>query len=120
MYLAKIDNPDDYEDLTKEIPSHDIKYLRPFDNIISKLIYRLYGENFVCSNPERNEWYYFNGIRWVKENKSFNLRKLMINDVFSKVENYRKQLIKEATSEELVKNYYNECKQSLKVDQQCF
>ena len=107
MYLAKIDNPDDYEDLTKEIPSHDIKYLRPFDNIISKLIYRLYGENFVCSNPERNEWYYFNGIRWVKENKSFNLRKLMINDVFSKVENYRKQLIKEATSEELVKNYYN-------------
>ncbi len=107
MYLARLDNPDDYSELSTEIPSHDIKYLRPFDNIISKLIYRLYGEEFVCSNPEKNEWYYFNGIRWVKENKSFNLRKLMINEVFSKVENYRKQLLKEAASEELVKNYHN-------------
>jgi P4 family phage/plasmid primase-like protien len=61
----------------------------------------------VCSNPEKNEWYYFNSIRWVKENKSFNLRKLTINDVFSKVENYRRQLIKEGASEELIKNYHN-------------
>jgi len=107
IHLARIDNPDDYAELSSEIPNHDIKYLRPFDNIISKLIYRLYGEKFVCSNPEKNEWYYFNGIRWVKENKSFNLRKLMINDVFSKVENYRRQLIKEGASEELIKNYHN-------------
>jgi P4 family phage/plasmid primase-like protien len=107
MYLARLDNPEDCDELGLEIPMHDIKYLRPFDNIISKLIYRLYGENFVCSNPERNEWYFFNGIRWVKENKSFNLRKLMINDVFTKVENYRKQLLKDGASEELVKNYHN-------------
>jgi P4 family phage/plasmid primase-like protien len=107
IHLAKCDNPDDYSELAKEIPIHDIKYLRPFDNIISKLIYRLYGEKFVCSNPEKNEWYYFNGIRWVKENKSFNLRKLMINDVFTKVENYRRQLIREGASEELIKNYHN-------------
>lgn len=107
MHLAKLDNANEYNELTDEIPSHDIKYLRPFDNIISKLIYRLYGEKFVCSNPEKNEWYYFTGIRWAKENKSFNLRKLMINDVFTKVENYRKQLIKEGASEELVKNYHN-------------
>lgn len=107
IYLARIDNPDDFGELSMEIPNHDIKYLRPFDNIISKLIYRLYGESFVCSNPEKNEWYYFNGIRWVKENKSFNLRKLMINEVFTKVENYRRQLLKEGASEELVKNYHN-------------
>lgn len=107
IHLAKVDNPDDYMELSGEIPSHDIKYLRPFDNIISKLIYRLYGEKFVCSNPEKNEWYYFNSIRWVKENKSFNLRKLMINDVFTKVENYRRQLIREGASEELIKNYHN-------------
>jgi P4 family phage/plasmid primase-like protien len=107
MHLAQLDNPDDYAELSDEIPSHDIKFLKPFDNIISKLIYRLYGEKFVCSSPEKNEWYFFNGIRWVKENKSFNLRKLMINDVFQKVEAYRKQLIKENVSEELVKNYHN-------------
>jgi len=107
MYLAKVDNPDDYHEISNEIPNHDIKYLRAFDNIISKLICRLYGDKFVCSNPERNEWYFFNGIRWVKENKSFNLRKLMINDVFTKVENYRRQLIKDGANEEIVKNYHN-------------
>jgi P4 family phage/plasmid primase-like protien len=107
IYLAKIDNPEDFSELTTEIPIHDIKFLKPFDNIISKLIYRLYGENFVCSNPEKKEWYFFNGVRWIKENKSFNLRKLIINDVFSRVEGHRKQLLKEGASEELVKNYHN-------------
>lgn len=107
IYLAKIDNTDDYNELASEIPNHDIKYLKPFDNIISKLIYRLYGQEFVCSNPEKNEWYYYNGIRWVKENKSFNLRKLMINDVFVKVDNYRKYLLKDGGGDELVKNYHN-------------
>ena len=107
IYLARIDNLNDYNELANEIPNHDIKYIRPFDNIISKVIYRLYGERFVCSNPEKNEWYYFNNIRWMKENKSHQLRKLMINDVFSRVEKYRKQLINEGASEELVKNYHS-------------
>ena len=107
IHLARIDNPDDFNELTIDIPNHDIKYIRPFDNVISKVIYRLYGERFVCSNPEKNEWYYFNNIRWIKENKSYNLRKLMINEVFTRVEMYRKQLIKEGASEELVKNYHS-------------
>ena len=107
IHLARIDNPDDFNEISHDIPNHDIKYIKPFDNIISKVIYRLYGEKFVCSNPEKNEWYYFNNIRWTKENKSYNLRKLMINDVFTRVECYRKHLIKEGASEELVKNYHS-------------
>lgn len=107
IYLSKLDNHDDYEELSNEIPNHDIKYLRPFDNVLSKLIHRLYGERFVCSNPEKNEWYYFNGIRWKKENKSYNLRKKIIDEVFTKVENYRRQLIKEGASDDLIKNYHN-------------
>lgn len=107
IHLAKLDNPEECEDLASEIPDHDIRFLRPFDNIISKLINRLYGNNFVCSDCEQNTWYFYNGIRWVKENKSYNLRKLMINDVFNKVENYRKQLVKEGASEDLIKNYHN-------------
>jgi P4 family phage/plasmid primase-like protien len=107
MYLAQIDNLEEFEEVSKEIPNHDIKFLRPFDNVISKLIYRLYGEKFVCSNPEKNEWYFFNAIRWEKENKSYNLRKLMINDVFNRIENYRRLLIKDGANEELIKNYHN-------------
>jgi len=106
-YLAKIDNPDDYTEITKDIPNHDIKYLRPFDNILSKLIHRLYGDRFVCSDCERNVWYYFNGTRWKLENKSYNLRVLIINEVFNKIENYRRQLVKEGSSDELIRNYYN-------------
>lgn len=107
IHLAKIDNPDDYEELSKEVPNHDIKYLRPFDNVLSKLIYRIYGEKFVCSNPLKDEWYYFNSIRWKKENKSFNLRHKITNEVFTKIENYRRILIKEGASEEIIKNYHN-------------
>lgn len=106
MYLAKIDNPEDYQEIVKEIPNHDIKYLRPFDNILSKLIHRLYGDNFVCSDCEHSVWYFFNGIRWKKENKSYNLRVLIINEVFAKIENYRRQLVRETASEEIIKNYH--------------
>jgi P4 family phage/plasmid primase-like protien len=106
MYLAKIDNPEDYSDLVREVPNHDIKYLRPFDNVLSKLIHRLYGEIFVCSDCENSKWYFFNGIRWRKENKSYNLRVLIINEVFTKIENYRRQLVKEGASEEIIKNYH--------------
>jgi P4 family phage/plasmid primase-like protien len=106
-YLSKIDNPEDYTELTKEIPNHDIKYLRPFDNILSKLIHRLYSEIFVCSDCEKGIWYFFNSTRWRKENKSFNLRKRVIDEVFSKIESYRRQLVKEGASEEIIKNYYS-------------
>lgn len=106
IYLANLDNPNDCIQLQGDIPKHDIKYLRPFDNVISKLIYRMYGEKFVCSNPEKNEWYHFNGIRWNKENKNFNLRVLIINEVFQKVEEYRKQLIKDNADEEIIKTYH--------------
>ena len=106
IHLAKKDNPNDCIQLQNDIPIHDIKYLRPFDNVISKLIYRMYGEEFVCSNPEKNEWYHFNGIRWNKENKNFNLRVLIINQVFQKVEAYRKQLIKDNADEEIIKTYH--------------
>jgi P4 family phage/plasmid primase-like protien len=107
MFLANVDNPSDEIQLSKDIPNHDIKYLRPIDNILSKLTRRLYGSTFVCSNPEKNEWYYFNGIRWKMENKNYNLRKKIIDEVFTKVEKYRRELIKERADDEIIKNYHN-------------
>ena len=107
IYLARIDNPNECNDLSKDIPNHDIKYLRPFDNVLSKLIFRLYCDKFICSSPEKKEWYYFNGQRWKKENKSFNLRHRIINEVFTKIENYRRQLIREGASDDIIKNYHN-------------
>lgn len=106
IFLAKVDNPDDSEELSKDIPNHDLCYLRAFDNVLSKFIHRIYGEHFVCSSPQKDEWYYFNSIRWKKENKSFNLRKKITNEVFNKIEIYRKQLIKEGASDDIIKNYH--------------
>ena len=107
IHLAKIDNPEECDELSKDIPNHDLKFLRPFDNILSKLIYRLYGEKFICSDCDKNIWYYFNGIRWKLENKSYNLRHKTINEVFNMIENYRRQLVKEGASEEIIKNYHH-------------
>lgn len=106
-YLARCDNPDDCIELDKDIPDHDLQYLRNYDNILSKYIARLYGEKFVCSDPKSDNWYYYNNIRWKKENKSFNLRKTIINEVFNKIESYRKQLIKEGASDDNIKMYNN-------------
>ena len=105
MHLASIDSPNEFSALKVDIPNHDIKYMRPYDNVISKLIYRMYGSEFICSDPQENEWYFFNGTRWNKENKNYNLRKRTINDVFTKVEAYRRQLIKENAVDDIIKTY---------------
>lgn len=107
IFLARCDNPDDCQELDHDIIEHDVKFLRPFDNILSKYIHRLYGEKFVCSDPKSDTWYYFSSIKWRKENKSLNLRKKIINEVFNKIEIYRKQLIKDGASEDLIKNYHS-------------
>lgn len=104
-FLARCDNPDDCEELDHDIIEHDVHYLKNYDNILSKYIARLYGEKFVCSDPKSDTWYFFNSIRWRKENKSLNLRKKIINEVFTKIEGYRKQLIKDGAADEMIKNY---------------
>jgi P4 family phage/plasmid primase-like protien len=104
-FLARCDNPDDCEELDRDVPDHDLHYLKNFDNILSKYIARLYGEKFVCSDPKSDTWYYYNNIRWKKENKSLNLRKKIINEVFNKIESYRKQLIKDGASDDNIKVY---------------
>ena len=104
-FLARCDNPDDCEELDHDIIEHDVHYLKNYDNILSKYIARLYGEKFVCSDPKSDTWYFFNNTRWKKENKSLNLRKKIINEVFNKIEVYRKQLIKDGAADDLIKNY---------------
>ena len=105
IFLARCDNPDDCEELDKEVPEHDLHYITIHDNILSKYIHRLYGEKFVCSDPKSDSWYFYNGIRWKRENKSLNLRKKIINEVFTKIKSYCTQLIKEGAIDDLIKNY---------------
>lgn len=107
IHLARIDNPDGLEEVCGDIVTHDMQYLKPFDNVLSKLVKRLYGEYFVCSNPEKNEWYRFTSSRWIRENKCLMLRKLISDEVFNKVDKYRQQLIKQQAPEESIKLYYN-------------
>lgn len=105
MTLVKHDSPEAFEDLIKHIPEHDIQFLVPLDNIMSKFIYRIYGDRFVCSNPEQNEWYSFNGIRWQKENKNNRLRLILINEIFDKITKHRKILIDQDPNDQMISNF---------------
>ena len=105
MYIARIDNITDYNEITKDIPDNDIRFLEITDNVLSNFVYRLYGDTFVCSNPEKKEWYYFNGIRWVLDNKNSKLRTLLFTEVYNKIENYRKELIEQKVHENIIKKY---------------
>jgi P4 family phage/plasmid primase-like protien len=105
MYLARIDNITDYNEINGDIPDNDIRYLKVHDNILSKFIYRLYGELFVCSNPEKKEWYFFNGIRWVLDNKNYTLRKLISSEVYAKIESHIRKLKEDKCNESIIKNY---------------
>ena len=105
IHLARIDNHNDCLELSNEIPNHDVRFLRPLDNILSKYIHRLYGEHFVCSDPKKDEWYFFNSNRWKKENKSLNLRQKIINHVFNNIDKYFQQLKKEGANDSSINNF---------------
>ena len=105
MHLARLDNITEYNEINDDIPDNDIRYLRNHDNILSKFIHRLYGERFVCSNPEKKEWYFFNGIRWVLDNKNYTLRKLISTEVYNKIDKHIRTLVDEKASENVIKIY---------------
>ncbi len=94
MNLARLDSPDQFASVKTEIPKHDLKHLSDFDNKISTFVYRMYMDKFVCADPKSDQWFYYNGVRWILSNKSYHLRKLLIEDVFNMVQSYRRTLAK--------------------------
>jgi P4 family phage/plasmid primase-like protien len=103
--IIRNENYNEFEQLIKEIPEHDIKYLTNHDNILSRYIYRIYGNSFICSNPEKKEWYFFNGQKWKMDNKNNKLRKLIITEVYQKISNYIKYLEENGIERSIISKY---------------
>lgn len=103
--IIRNENLNEFNQLIKEIPEHDIKYLTNHDNILSRYIYRIYGNSFICSNPEKKEWYYFNGQKWKIDNKNNKLRKLIITEVYDNINNYIKYLEENGTEKTILLKY---------------
>lgn len=62
---AKEDNPEKYERFNQEQFELLLKKNEGLGTFwIAKALQNRYGDNFVCTNPDRNEWYEFKNNRW--------------------------------------------------------
>lgn len=72
----------------------------------------MYGHIFVCSNIIRKQWFYFNGVNWVKSNRAVHLSKLFTNDFYSLFNYWSVHFSRQHTPNDLViigKSYSKAC-----------
>ena len=104
------ENENQNENESEQLPNMGVD-LESFDAVcyyIAKLSSLLYSNLFVCTDIGRKQWYHFNGIKWIKNNKGVFLSKLIDNDLYSLFHYWSVKFMREPVSDgdKFVRNYY--------------
>ena len=78
-YWAKMDNPKKYYELIEKNLKNKIEqsiFKKGSHDDIAEVIYGLYKDEFICADLKDN-WYYFNGSKWVDCPKGWKLHSLL-------------------------------------------
>ena len=67
----------DLHEIANEISSHTLRYMGKYNNEIAIGLARLYGDDHVYS---KGEWYYFNKVKWVLDEKNTFISKTIMTD----------------------------------------
>jgi P4 family phage/plasmid primase-like protien len=81
-YYASIDNPEIYSKFKdEEVREKVSESISGSHNDIAKVLYAKYGDEFVCSSPSSNTWYWFNGNTWELAEEGIFLRKKISDEL---------------------------------------
>lgn len=79
---AKLDNPRDYEVLTRNNISKDIlKSQSQTTQDVANVVHSMYKYQYVCTSLKHNSWYEFKNHRWIAIDSGVSLRKKLGNEV---------------------------------------
>ena len=85
-YLAQIDNEEAYNLYKKENSKTLVKNILEgcgSHNDVAKIMYVLYGREFVCSSIANKTWYEYNGNQWEMSESGIGLQKKISNQILN-------------------------------------
>jgi P4 family phage/plasmid primase-like protien len=81
-YYARIDNPKQYTKILRENISNLLEEASSgAEDDISKILFELYGDIYKCVNITREDWYEFQGHKWVSTQAGYTLYCRISNDL---------------------------------------
>jgi len=79
---AKLDNPSEYSDFTRNNISKDIlKSQSQTTQDVAKVVHSMYKYQYICTSLRHNIWYEFKNHRWVQIDSGVSLKKKIGNEV---------------------------------------
>jgi phage/plasmid-associated DNA primase len=92
-FWAREDSPRELEKFI-EVQGKDALYnaLSKTDHDVAQAAHHFYRHEFVCTNLEKQTYYYFNGTRWILDKKGHTLRLTLSNDFAEKFRKYSRKL----------------------------
>nr|QBK85632.1 MAG: D5-like helicase-primase [Marseillevirus LCMAC101] len=102
LYLAKIDSPKDYKEFQQTSINHNLwqcaKCLKPNEYAVAQVVLQMFQNRFKCVDAKRDIWYEYRGHKWVEDDGSLSLKKLLANEVYDAFVVYEKDLLEEKRS----------------------
>ena len=95
-YLAKQDNPLEYETFIESVQVSMLQEnidMAEYD--IAKIIYEEYKDTYRCANLQAKLWYEFKQHRWHKVPDGSTLRKRLSTEVYGKIDSIKNKLLKQ-------------------------
>ena len=90
--LSKEDNHNEYMKLTRGgLNSLILDSIDKTHTSLAEVIKYLFGDEYVCTNILKNEWFYFNGNNWKLTPSACKLRQKLSTEVFKLYENKSKE-----------------------------
>jgi phage/plasmid-associated DNA primase len=102
LYLAKIDNPKDYKEFQLTSINNNLyqcaKCLKPNEYAVAQVVIQMFQNRFKCVDAKRDIWYEYRGHKWVEDDGSLSLKKLLANEVYDTFVSYERDLLEEKSS----------------------
>jgi len=102
LYLAKIDNPKDYKEFQSTSINNNLyqcaKCLKPNEYAVAQVVIQMFQNRFKCVDAKRDIWYEYRGHKWVEDDGSLSLKKLLANEVYDTFVSYERDLLEEKSS----------------------
>ena len=99
LYLAKVDSPKDYKEFQQTSINHNLfqcaKCLKPNEYAVAQVVLQMFQNRFKCVDAKRDIWYEYRGHKWVEDDGSLSLKKLLANEVYDTFVTYERDLLEE-------------------------
>ena len=99
LYLAKIDSPKDYKEFQQTSINNNLfqcaKCLKPNEYAVAQVVLQMFQNRFKCVDAKRDIWYEYRGHKWIEDDGSLSLKKLLANEVYDTFVTYERDLLEE-------------------------